>query len=50
VPEEAEYDGGRTHALQECGFLVIRFTNEQVLHDLPQVLSEIESHVQLLTK
>jgi len=50
VPEEVEYDGGRTHGLQECGFLVIRFTNEQVLHNLPQVLAEIERHVQLLMR
>ena len=50
VPEEVEYDGGRTHALQECGFLVIRFTNEEVLHNLHRVLAEIERHVRLLTK
>ncbi|MGI4864597.1 MAG: endonuclease domain-containing protein [Janthinobacterium lividum] len=48
VPGATEYDGGRTHALQECGFLVLRFTNEDVLHNLPQVLAEIGRHVQLL--
>ena len=50
VPEEAEYDGGRTHTLQECGFLVIRFRNEEVLNELPKVLTTIEHHLQLLTR
>ena len=45
---EAEYDGGRTHELQECGFLVLRFTNEQVLHNTPSVLKIITEHLALL--
>ena len=47
---QAEYDGGRTHALQECGFLVLRFSNEQVLTELPRVLSSISSQLELLTR
>ena len=47
---QAEYDGGRTHALQECGFLVLRFTNEAVLTELPRVLADITYHLQLLTR
>jgi very-short-patch-repair endonuclease len=47
---QAEYDGGRTHALQECGFLVLRFTNSEVLEELPQVLAAIEYHLKLLTR
>ncbi|RSK29937.1 endonuclease domain-containing protein [Hymenobacter metallilatus] len=45
---QVEYDGGRTHDLQEAGFLVLRFTNEQVLRNTPQVLQTIREHLQLL--
>ncbi|RZK34605.1 MAG: endonuclease domain-containing protein [Hymenobacter sp.] len=48
VPQQAEYDGGRTHALQECGFLVVRYSNEAVLYRLPEVLADIERHLKLL--
>ncbi|TDN38236.1 endonuclease domain-containing protein [Hymenobacter sp. UV11] len=47
-PEAVEYDGGRTHALQECGFLVVLYPNEAVLQRLPEVLADIERHVKLL--
>jgi very-short-patch-repair endonuclease len=47
-PGEAEYDGGRTHELQECGFLVLRFTNYQVLNETPKVLESITKHLALL--
>jgi very-short-patch-repair endonuclease len=47
-PSEAEYDGGRTHELQECGFLVLRFTNNEVLHHTPRVLKSITEHLTLL--
>jgi phosphoribosylformylglycinamidine synthase I len=39
--EQAEYDQGRTHELQELGYQIIRFTNEEVLHQTPQVLQQI---------
>ncbi|GAA4363629.1 DUF559 domain-containing protein [Hymenobacter saemangeumensis] len=45
---QAEYDGGRTHELQECGFLVIRFTNAEVLSRTPSVLQTISEHLTLL--
>lgn len=48
VPEQAEYDGGRTHALQERGFLVVRYSNEAVLQRLPKVLADIARHLKLL--
>jgi very-short-patch-repair endonuclease len=47
-PSEAKYDGGRTHELQECGFLVIRFTNNEVLYNTPKVLKIITEHLALL--
>ncbi len=48
APEAVEYDGGRTHALQERGFLVVRYSNEAVLQRLPEVLADIERHLKLL--
>ncbi len=45
---QEEYDGGRTHSLQECGFLALRFSNEQVLNDLDGVLAEVRRHLALL--
>lgn len=45
---QAEYDGGRTHDLQEVGFLVLRFSNEDVLHNTTQVLQSIAEHLKLL--
>ncbi|UOR03564.1 endonuclease domain-containing protein [Hymenobacter aerilatus] len=45
---QAEYDGGRTHELQEAGFLVVRFSNEEVLHNTTQVLQTIIKHLNTL--
>ncbi|MCR5889821.1 UvrD-helicase domain-containing protein [Hymenobacter sp. J193] len=39
--EQAEYDAGRTHELEGLGYRIIRFTNEQVLHQLPNVLDTL---------
>ncbi len=41
--DRAEYDAGRTARLQELGYRVLRFRNEQVLQHLPQVLATIQS-------
>ena len=38
---QAEYDAGRTYELEGVGYHVIRFTNGQVLHQLPTVLQKI---------
>ncbi|UYZ59908.1 UvrD-helicase domain-containing protein [Hymenobacter latericus] len=40
-PEQADYDTGRSYELQELGYRVLRFTNEQVLNDMPKVLVQI---------
>ncbi len=37
-----EYDDARTAKLAEYGYKVLRFRNEQVMNDLPQVLAEIK--------
>ena len=38
---QTEYDDARTAKLAEYGYKVLRFKNEQVMNDLPQVLAEI---------
>ena len=38
-----EYDENRSAELDRLGISVIRFTNEQVLRSLPEVLTKIES-------
>ena len=42
-PEQADYDAGRTALLVEMGFRVLRFSNEQVLTQLAQVLAAIKT-------
>jgi phosphoribosylformylglycinamidine synthase I len=39
---QAEYDQGRTHELESLGYRIIRFSNEDILQRLPQVLMTIE--------
>jgi very-short-patch-repair endonuclease len=38
---QAEYDNQRTNKLAEYGYTLIRFSNEQIINDLPNVLAEI---------
>ena len=40
--EQKEYDEGRTQRLEALGFRVIRFTNEEVLNNIEQVLHKIK--------
>ena len=44
-PSQAEYDAGRTHVLNELGYRVVRFSNHQVLTQLPTVLQSISTHL-----
>ena len=39
TPEQAEYDTGRTFTLTELGCRELRFTNQQVLISLDEVLA-----------
>ncbi|WP_420128758.1 endonuclease domain-containing protein [Longimicrobium sp.] len=39
--QQAERDAERTKVLQAYGYRVLRFRNEQVLHELPKVVQEI---------
>ena len=38
---QTDYDDARTAKLAEYDYKVLRFTNEQVMNDLPKVLAEI---------
>ena len=38
---QTEYDDARSTQLAEYGYRVLRFSNEQVMNDLPQVVAEI---------
>jgi very-short-patch-repair endonuclease len=39
--EQADYDEARTQQLEDYGYRVIRFRNDEVLTDLPSVLEQI---------
>jgi very-short-patch-repair endonuclease len=41
ISEQKEYDSGRTYEIESFGLTVIRFTNEQLTNDLPNVLNQI---------
>ena len=43
--DRINYDGARTNKLAEHGYTVLRFSNERVMKDLPQVLAEIRKAV-----
>jgi very-short-patch-repair endonuclease len=43
--EAQEHDDGRTGVMERFGIKVIRFTNEQVLHNLDKVKEEINKIV-----
>ena len=39
--EVAEYDDGRTHDLEQFGIKVLRFTNNDIFNNMPNVRSKI---------
>ena len=41
--EQKEYDEGRTFELEEKGFKILRFRNEEVINDIEDVLSRIKN-------
>ena len=45
LPEQYEYDVNRNYELSELGIQVIRFTNEEVLFDIENVLKKIEEKI-----
>ena len=42
---QIDYDNGRTSRLAEYGYTVLRFSNKQVISDLPGVLAEIRKAI-----
>jgi len=46
LPENKEHDIGRTTELSEFGIEVLRFTNDEVIHNVNSVLSQISNFVQ----
>jgi len=42
LSDHAEYDLGRTYEIEEFGIKVIRFTNEEVMNELGEVLVSIK--------
>ncbi|KUG09740.1 hypothetical protein ASU33_18840 [Solirubrum puertoriconensis] len=44
-PEQTAYDEGRTFDLATLGYTVLRFANEEVLHQTASVLARIRQHL-----
>ena len=47
IPENKEYDEGRTFELEEKGYMVLRFRNEEIINDVQSLLSRIIKFVDL---
>jgi len=47
--DQVEQDAGRQATLEALGFRVLRFTNDEILADLPSVIERITSAVQQTT-
>ncbi len=45
LPEQHEYDDGRTFVLEEKGFKILRFKNEEIENELEKVLNRILSYL-----
>ena len=41
LPENKEYDIGRTHELEKFGITIIRFNNEEIMYNIQKVKEEI---------
>ena len=48
LPENKEYDIGRTELLKEFGIIVIRFDNEQILYNIDEVIDKIGQNARKL--
>ena len=43
--EQQQYDNGRTAQLESLGFKVLRFTNDQVLNQIDNVIETIKKNL-----
>ena len=50
IPEQKEYDSGRSDELERLGLKIIRFTNTQVFQNLGKVVKEIEENIQIINE
>ena len=48
LKENREYDISRDITLSEFGIQIIRFTNDQVINDINQIVEEIEKKIEEL--
>ena len=48
--EQKEYDEARTKELESIGFSFIRFTNEEIIHDVENVISKLKLKLEELPK
>jgi len=46
--QQLEYDEERTSELSQFGVTVVRYSNDQILHNLKFVLSDLSQHVECL--
>jgi len=44
--DQKEYDACRTGILNQYGILVLRYTNDQVIHDLSSVCADLGKHIE----
>jgi very-short-patch-repair endonuclease len=45
--QQQDYDQARTDQLEDFGYSVLRFTNDEVINDLPKVLNRIIQSVKI---
>jgi very-short-patch-repair endonuclease len=45
LPDNQDYDIGRSEILHDFGITVIRFSNEQIINDIENAINEIERKV-----
>jgi very-short-patch-repair endonuclease len=45
IKEIADYDAWRTSVLEDLGYTVIRFSNDQIKRDIDNVIEKILSHI-----
>ena len=50
LPENKVYDIGRSQILNDFGITVIRFSNEQIIDDIKNIIKKIEETVKQLIK
>ena len=47
LPEQMILDEARTRRLEESGYNILRFTNEEVLYDIDSVIQQIVNYIRL---